>query len=303
MASARAVYTAIIGGYEKVLEQDVANNSEIDFILFTDDKNLVSSTWQIVQIDPIFSNDTVRSARYVKTIGMKYLSDYKELMWIDNTVLLKEDPAKLFDKYLGNFDITFPLHSYRKDLLSEFSAVVDERLDSQDVVNDLLQIYRGGYPSLLGKQAIWTGVNFRKNTQKVNQLMADWFSYICRYSRRDQLSINLILDRSEINYNLFPIDSFVSDFHSWPIHQDRKVKKIDPMMESLDLSQSDLIELGRLQNRVLELQSSLDLSESNFYNAKKIIASLNDQLFEISQSKSWKVTRPLRSLMRKLKKE
>lgn len=54
MPPRRAVYTALLGRYEELNEQPTALNTDIPFICFTDDPNLVSETWQIHLVDPLF---------------------------------------------------------------------------------------------------------------------------------------------------------------------------------------------------------------------------------------------------------
>src|SRR5690606_12290848 len=43
----RVVYTAIMGRYEDLVEQPMAAESDIDFVCFTDNQDVKSSTWKV----------------------------------------------------------------------------------------------------------------------------------------------------------------------------------------------------------------------------------------------------------------
>jgi redox-sensitive bicupin YhaK (pirin superfamily) len=46
------VYTTLVGGYEELNEQPIAQSSSIPFICLTDDPALTSNTWQIRRYPP-----------------------------------------------------------------------------------------------------------------------------------------------------------------------------------------------------------------------------------------------------------
>lgn len=56
-------YTVLIGNYEPLNEQPVAADSDLPFICLTDDRALTSSTWTVVQVEPAFPMDPIRSQR------------------------------------------------------------------------------------------------------------------------------------------------------------------------------------------------------------------------------------------------
>ena len=93
----RAVYRALIGGYEQLREEEVARDSDVPFICFTDDSTLRSKTWEVVHVAPRVPFDSSRSARALKILGHPVLDDYDETLWIDNTVALRRPPDALYD--------------------------------------------------------------------------------------------------------------------------------------------------------------------------------------------------------------
>src|ERR1700712_2653389 len=87
----RVVYTALVGGYEELLEQPLARSSTVDFVCFTDDDSLRSEDWEVRRVEPALAADRIRSSRTLKIAGHPSLSDYDESLWIDNRVQLLVD--------------------------------------------------------------------------------------------------------------------------------------------------------------------------------------------------------------------
>ena len=98
----RVVYRALVGGYERLREEEVAHDSDLPFICFTDDPELTSDTWQVEVVAPRLLRDATRSARALKILGHPSLDDA---------------------------DVGAPLHSYRTSVLGEAEAVLDVGLD------------------------------------------------------------------------------------------------------------------------------------------------------------------------------
>jgi hypothetical protein len=71
------VYTALIGGYEKLNEQPVAAASRLPFICLTDDPSLKSESWQLRQVTLPFGMDPIRSQRNVKIRPYHFLPEFE----------------------------------------------------------------------------------------------------------------------------------------------------------------------------------------------------------------------------------
>lgn len=72
----RAVFTSILGGYEKLNEQPTALTSPVDFICLTDDPFSRSDTWHMVTVQPLLACDPARSQRDFKIRGHAALAEY-----------------------------------------------------------------------------------------------------------------------------------------------------------------------------------------------------------------------------------
>jgi len=211
----RVVYTALLGGYEQLLEQPIARDSSAEFICFTDSDDLNSSTWRVVKISPAWPLDPVRSARHLKVLGHPALADFDETMWIDNRILLKVDPDLVFDNWLGDADLALPTHDHRATVADEFQTIIDEGFDDPARVREQWNHYSILAPEVLDETPLWTAILLRRNCDAVRATMRLWMDQLLRYSRRDQLSIGFVLSQRPIRLSVQSLANFESDIHTW----------------------------------------------------------------------------------------
>jgi hypothetical protein len=217
LARLTCVYTTLIGGYEKLNEQPVATNSRLPFICLTDDPDLRSETWQIRRVEPLFSLDPIRSQRALKLLPHEHLPDFDYSIYIDNSVLLKTSPEVFAEQYLGASAFCLPEHSYRNSVLEEFLEV--ERLGYDDPARlfEQLNHYALEAPDVLQERPFWTGILLRDHRNpNVRRMLDIWLAHVLRYSRRDQLSLNVALKRARLTPEVLRIDNHESYFYSWP---------------------------------------------------------------------------------------
>ena len=210
----RAVFSAVFGRYEDILEQPVAATSEVPFFMFTDDPTLTSDTWTIVPVALALPGDISRSSRKVKMLGDPRFADVSERLWIDNSVLLRADPTDILDTLLADCDLAFPNHSYRTSVLSEMEEVLDLGMDDPARVYEQLHVYLRVAPEVLTVQPSWNGLFARRDTPLTRAAMMTWWEQVLRYSRRDQLSLPFAVRGLAVNR--FDLDNFSSDIHEWP---------------------------------------------------------------------------------------
>ena len=209
------VYTALFGRYEPLTEQPIALLSACRFICFTDDPSLSSATWEIVHRTPMVVGDPTRSARVLKILGDPILEEYEVSLWIDNRILLTEDPQTLVPRLLGSADIALPIHSFRDTVADEFEAVLQHGFDRPYIVREELSVFARHDPGILLARPYWTAILVRRNVPVIREAMLTWICSVLRYSRRDQLSINYSLASTGVVVHELDIDNFRSDFHEW----------------------------------------------------------------------------------------
>ena len=210
------VYTTSIGNYERLNEQPIAATSALPFICLTDDPSLKSETWQLRQITPVLPTDPVRSQRILKLRPHEYLHEFDYSLYIDNTVLLKEPPEQIIE-HVNSAAFCLPLHSFRDTLLDEFLEVARRGLDDEGRIFEQLNHFTFDCPEVLQERPYWTGILLRDHCDlRVRATLDIWLAHVLRYSRRDQLSINLAFRLGGLVPKTLPIDNYSSWFHSWP---------------------------------------------------------------------------------------
>ncbi len=311
----RAVYTVLTGGYEALNEQPIAPQSEVPFICFTDDPGLVSETWDVHVVEPRYPSDPARSSRDIKVRGHAALEGFEETLYIDNSVVLREPPESILAEWLADADLAMPLHSYRATVADEFEAVLEAGLDDPTRVYEQARHYLAEDPSLLEAPVIWGALIARRRAAAVADFETDWFEQLLRYSRRDQLSVQVALRRSGVRFRAIELDNMRSAIHRWPIApgRDRSRRGLRPQdwqrplgLEVQRLQRSEEEQLRTIRLLEADLGASLEqsgglLHSINIRSAQLAEArdqlrlleaqvdDLTSELQEMRQSRSWQL--------------
>lgn len=263
------VCTCLFGNYEHLNEFPVELDSKVARFCFTDNPNLQSDTWEIKVVKPAFEMDSVRSQRLVKILLHEYLDPKFDIsLYIDNSVLLKEKPEDLIEKYMQNADIAAPRHSHRLSVLDEFVLVAQEGLDDPARIFEQLNHYQMLEQDVLGAIPYWTAILMRRhNRPNVKEAMRDWSNHVLRYSRRDQLSFNVALLDKELTVQAIEMDdNSESQFHKWPVGTYRNNEKRN---HSIAMSGASL-------------RAQIRLEQMKCEEAKKIIKANNNEIQRLS---------------------
>lgn len=214
------VYTCITGNYDNLIE--IKNmETNIDYICFTNNENLTSSTWTIKYINEDLDNLTL--ARKVKILGYKYLKEYDLLVWIDGAINIEQPITKFLRDCcdLNQYDMIGFKHKYRDciyDEINECVRVNKESLDNAYKLEKFLE--ENKYPRNNG--LIESTVLVRKNNSEVNKLMDDWYDMLVKYSRRDQLSFNYCLWKNPIKISFLNMYVFNNEYFKHTGHNKLK---------------------------------------------------------------------------------
>jgi hypothetical protein len=298
----RVVFTAMMGRYEQLNEQPIAKTTDVEFICFTDDPELTSESWTIRVVSPRFPMDSIRSARYLKTLGPTLLPEYDETLWIDNSVRLMASPDSLMDSWLSEADIAIPRHSFRASVMGEFDAVATDGYDDPARVYEQLIHYSTLRPEALSETPLWTALLARRRTPAVDAAMRLWLDHILRYSRRDQLSINFIAGSLGLHVTALEIDNMTSEWHEWPV---RVAKRWDLTQDRMGSAlRVPSAEIGRLENSLAQLRAEYDTLARE--HAKLVEQSpdatdraLRNLAKHYESSTSWRLTAPFRALAKR----
>ena len=224
MIERACVYTVLFGGYEDLLEQPIAAESELDFICFTDDPELQSNGWRVVQVEPLFAADPSRSSRYHKILAHKFLDGYDESLYIDNSILLLRPPERLLEHLLpGNASLGAVAHSFRETVEDEFAAVMAAGFDVEWACLEQLEHYRRYHRDVLSRRPLAAGILARRHLRpEVVEAMERWWYHVLRYSRRDQLSFLVALSETSVEPVVAELDFHHNRYFRWPASTGRK---------------------------------------------------------------------------------
>lgn len=247
------VYTCLIGGYEELHEQPIAARSDADFICFTDDRELTSSTWRIVPITAAFPSDPFRSQRAVKIRGHAELAPYDLALYIDNTVALVADPVPFVTEWLADSDVAFIGHDLHEQVIDEFNWLLRRHIDDPSRVYEQLMHYIENYSDVLSRKPSWGGMWARRLTPAAQGAMDIWMDHVLRYSRRDQASCTVAMSLSSARVKVMDFPMRDSPLHRWPtaVMRDSALNTAQPIIGPIP------VELRRQQDEIKELRAQL----------------------------------------------
>ena len=219
------VYTVLMGEHEGLNDQPQIKFSKLKHFCITDDKNLRSNYWEMIYVEKLFPKDAHRSQRNLKIRPHLIFKDYKFSFYIDNTIVLMDKTENFIEMIIKGKDINYekpnifiPYHSFRNDLLSEFYECADLRRDSKVRIYEQLNDYLEINSDYLKIKPYWAGILFRNHNNKdLIKFSEIWFANICRYSKRDQLSLIHSSYQAKVKLKGFLLENSSSEFHIWPV--------------------------------------------------------------------------------------
>jgi len=221
--NSKVIYTAIIGGYDKLLEPDYKPTGW-DFVCFTD-RDLKSDNWEIRKTLPLYEDNT-RTARKHKLLPHRLFPNYEYSLWIDGNIKVRSDVNELL-KYLD--DCNYATYDHLQNPLDSRDCIYQEAqviLDAGDmwtrrtpergkkcykdnpilIKNQIDRYKKEGYP-LNNGLVVQMQVLRRHNKEDVIKTMEDHWIELKRNSKREQLSFNYIAWNNKLKFNYISGDS------------------------------------------------------------------------------------------------
>ena len=242
-----------MGEHEGLNDQPHIKSSKLKHFCLTDDRNLRSNYWEMIYVDKLFPKDPHRSQRNLKIRPHLIFKDYKFSFYIDNTIVLKDKTENFIEMIIKDKEIDYekpniflPYHSFRKDLLSEFCECADLRRDSKVRIYEQLNDYLEINSDYLKSKPYWAGLLFRNHNNKdLIRFSEIWFANICRYSKRDQLSLIHSSYQAKVNLRGFILENSSSEFHIWPVKKKLDKSKIKDDLLIDCIPQKYILKLSR----------------------------------------------------------
>lgn len=133
-------------------------------------------------------------------------------IWLDGNIELLIDKEQLVDEYLGNADMMVWKHFDRDCIYDEVPNIIGLGGDRGINVEAQAGYYKSqGFPAHAGLAEC--NVIIRRHNDKVKYFCNEWWSEICRWSARDQMSFPYVL-KNHPNLKVNFINANVRN-HTW----------------------------------------------------------------------------------------
>ena len=218
MSKKLCVYTCITGDYDDLHEIEKPEKG-VDYYCFTNNKNLKSKTWKIVQIknDGL---DNQRLSRKIKMLGEpSIMKDYEVSVWMDASVVWNKSVIDFVETYLGDGVFAAFLHSQRSSVRDEAIACLRLRKDSKEKIEETLRFLNSeGFRDDIGLFEM-TVFAKRHHDKTVQETMKIWFDALQRYSKRDQLSFPYAIWKTGLQVNPISLNVWDNEWFSTIKHR------------------------------------------------------------------------------------
>lgn len=223
----RVIYTSFFGyksNDDFYLHKPQCDLGGWDLICFTDNPKIKSDSWEVKLVNRIYT-DGARQNRLYKILPHRHLSDYDISVCIDADVAITKNIGGIVEKYLSESNLAVLDHSIcgmsttgnlnRRNCIYEEARFIQwlgdnharkQYKDDMNVIHRQMNQYReDGYPADNGLAR--TTVIFRRhNESDVIETMERWWLEYQYNSRRDQLSFPYSAWKTNLNFELIPID-------------------------------------------------------------------------------------------------
>ena len=213
------VYTCITGKYDNIHEIE---NKEIgvDYLLFTNNKEIKSNTWEIIYIEDDCL-DNQRLSRKIKMLGHEIIDkNYDISVWMDASVTFKKSIGEFVSKYFDSDKAPFSafVHHARKCIYEEAKACIKYNKDTKENIDKHIEfLKKEKFPPNMGLYEMTVFIK-EHNNSKVRDTMKLWFDMVCNHSKRDQLSFVYCIWKTGMKINPIELNVFDNLWFSWSKH-------------------------------------------------------------------------------------
>lgn len=211
----KVIYSCIINNHD-TLKDPLVFTEGWDYICFTDDPDLKSDVWTIVQLDTLLipdGLDDVRTARYIKIMFHEMFQYDCLTIWHDASMQINCNLDWFVSTFYKEVFTTMD-HPDRNCIYNEALACYKLGKDDKETISNQMDFYwAGDYPRHNGLSA--TGILIRENTEYNREVCKRWWTQIKNYSKRDQLSLDYVVYRYDPNrrsFKTFPFYVLMNHF-------------------------------------------------------------------------------------------
>ena len=196
------VYTCIIGNYDTVKQHKYIAPGW-DYICFTDNVDLLEKKqvgmWTMCPIQKM-NIDPTRLNRFYKINPHIILSEYEESLYIDaNISIITPLIFDIIKKRREKEKLLLPIHFVDKCAYDHGAWIIQSHIDITEKVRAFIKIMENDhFPHNYGMTE--NNIIYRKHHDpQIINMMEEWWMYVLKYCKRDQLSWSYILWKNNIS--------------------------------------------------------------------------------------------------------
>lgn len=228
-----AIYTTIFDSYDTlkpIPQQDTA----ADLFVITDNPDLKMEGW--TTLTPSFPRKDLHPrlrAKYFKMMPweLEELKAYPVTIYIDASIRITS--SGFVSTCLKNLssDMLLFKHPDRQCIYDEAQASVGLIKYHFEPIQEQVDFYQRFHPRQAGLYAC--GILIRRNTERLRQVMGDWWMENIKFSYQDQLSLPVVLRARGITPSVFQENQYKNSFLRVEWHDDKTVRDKIPQFSVL----------------------------------------------------------------------
>ena len=289
------IYTAFTGGYDSLKEPEFIDENT-KYVCFTQNPNLKSDTWEIIQMEDSIFDDN-RTAKQYRLFPHVYFPDFKYSFWLDGTFKIKGSIREYIYKYV-NSPMLVVVHPERDCIYDEARESMPFPRYSNYSMSHQVEKYKfEGMPKHYGLLA--SGALFRQhNNPEIISLMEQWWEEIITHTNQDQLSFPYVMWKNDFHPSVSSEYYWINEYWTKEgevFHHNFEVEDYITSRNLIKSLEGNIKETNTLKKEEITLLlNDIDAlrDEANVLNDNRDFwyRKIND----IRDSKSWKITSKLR---------
>lgn len=210
------VYTAIFNNYDW-LKEPVIVPDNVDFICYTDSKKLKSKNWIIKVVDLNGKSPSLLNREIKLLYPLTELKDYDYSLYVDGSIMIKENLLPFFEKYCGQAPIMNFKHPNNDCIFIEMIRCIQQgRGNANKLVEQYAAYQQYGMPKHWGLSD--NKIILRENNSLITKtIMEEWYWHVVNYSGRDQVCLSYVYFKNKYSYHFYEenIENNIY-FETWP---------------------------------------------------------------------------------------
>jgi hypothetical protein len=199
----KVVYTVLIGRGDRISKLNFNINNDIEYVCFTDHKDLVPKGWKVILVDDSFKKELINPIlcklpnlqqnnptiinRIIKLHPHVFLGNYEKSMYIDAHIELKQCMSNLIDDALQEANWLSPAHRWGGNVLIEGLRCYERNKIN---IEELYEFLDKMISVSIGVDVPFTenGIIIRNHLDlSVIKMCEQWWDYFAEGPYRDQL--------------------------------------------------------------------------------------------------------------------